>query len=488
MQGEAVNVIEALTDLWPYIAGAVSVVTSVIASGHVILYKRDVRAVILWVGLIWFAPVLGALLYVIFGVNRIKRRAKVLRGDISQHPAPLSRPLRSASVSAHFPDRAYFDDLDRLVARMVHKPLTAGNHVVPLINGDIAFPEMIGAIDGARRSVSLSTYIFDRDEAGSMFLDCLRRAVRRGVEVRVLIDDMGSRYSWPPMDRRLRRAGIRTARFLPTLVPWRIPFMNLRNHRKILVIDGETGFTGGMNIRLGHILGSSPRHPVKDLHFRLEGPVVAHLQEVFVQDWVFTTGEVLEGDMWFPELEERGAFLARGIPDGPDEDFEKLLWAIEGSLACARSSVQVVTPYFLPDPSLVRALNLAAMRGVEVDVILPVVNNIPPVKWAATTLFPQLLESGCRIWLVPPPFDHSKIMIVDGVWVMFGSGNWDSRSLRLNFEFNVECYSKELAAELLRYNASRIGSARQVSVEEVEGRRFPVKLRDGIARLLTPYL
>lgn len=482
------NVIDSLRDLWPYVAGAVSLVTSVIASGHVILYKRDVRAVILWVGLIWLAPVVGALLYVIFGVNRIKRRAKVLRGDVAQHPAPVPRPPKNAEVSSQFPDRAYFDDLSRLVARMVHKPLTGRNHVVPLVNGDNAYPEMIDAIDRARSSVSLSTYIFDSDEAGMMFLEGLRGAVRRGLEVRVLVDDMGCRYSWPPMDRRLRREGVRTARFLPTLVPWRIPFMNLRNHRKILVVDGKTGFTGGMNIRSGHILGSRPRHPVRDLHFRLEGPVVAHLQEVFAQDWAFTTGEFLEGDRWFPDLEERGEVLARGVPDGPDEDFEKLLWVIEGALACARSSVQVVTPYFLPDTSVLRALNLAAMRGVQVDIILPAVNNIPLVKWAATTLFPQLLEGGCRIWLVPPPFDHSKIMIVDGVWVMFGSGNWDSRSLRLNFEFNVECYSRELAASLLEFNAERLGSAQRVSMKEVQSRRFLVRLRDGIARLLTPYL
>lgn len=482
------NLIEALRDLWPYAAGAVSIVTSVIASGHVILFKRDVRAVILWVGLIWFAPVLGALLYVIFGVNRIKRRARVLRGGISQHPSLLPRPLPSAEVSHHFPDRPYFDDLDRLVTRMVHKPLTGGNHVVPLINGDVAFPEMIDAIDRARLSVSMSTYIFDSDEAGMMFLSALRRAVKRGVEARVLVDDMGCRYSWPPMDRKLRREGIRTARFLPTLVPWKIPFMNLRNHRKILVVDGETGFTGGMNIRDGHIIGNNPRHPVKDLHFRLVGPTVAHLQEVFAQDWAFTTGEVLEGEMWFPELEGRGKVLARGIPDGPDEDFEKLLWVIEGALACARSSVQVVTPYFLPESSIVRALNLAAMRGVRVDIILPSVNNIALVKWASTTLFPQLLEAGCRIWLAAPPFDHSKIMIVDDAWVMFGSGNWDARSLRLNFEFNVECYSRELAADLLRYNTVRMGSAWRVTMEAVMGRRFLVKLRDGIARLLTPYL
>ncbi len=230
------------------------------------------------------------------------------------------------------------------------------------------------------------------------------------------------------------------ALFLPRWLPRVTPYANLRNHRKILVVDGRCGFTGGMNIREGHYPEVRPRHPIQDLHFRVEGPVVAHLQEAFAEDWVFCSGELLQGERWFPPLEPAGVSPVRGIADGPDEDFEKLRLTLLGALACARSSVLIVTPYFLPDAGLITALNVTALRGVAVDIVLPERNNLRLVQWASTALLWQVLEQGCWVWLSPPPFDHSKLMVVDGTWALVGSANWDPRSLRLNFEFNLECY------------------------------------------------
>ena len=179
--------------------------------------------------------------------------------------------------------------------------------------------------------------------------------------------------------------------------------------------------------------------------------MVTQLQEVFTDDWLFTTGEALRGDSWFPKTESAGQVLARGVTDGPDENFEKLLWTLLGAISIARYSVRIMTPYFLPDPAVVSALNLAAMRGVQVDIILPARINLPFVLWASRAMWSQVLQHGCRIWLTPPPFDHSKLMLVDGCWVLLGSANWDPRSLRLNFEFNLECYDVELAQRLDRW-------------------------------------
>jgi cardiolipin synthase len=264
--------------------------------------------------------------------------------------------------------------------------------------------------------------------------------------------------------------------------------INLRSHRKIMVVDGRLGFTGGMNIRQGNCLKQQPRTPVQDVHFRVEGPVVAHLQEVFTDDWLFTTGEALRGGLWFPTPEKAGTVLARGVPDGPDENFEKLRWTLLGALAVSRESVRIVTPYFLPDSTVVSALNLAAMRGVQVDIVLPAKNNLPFVHWASRAMWWQVLMHGCRIWLSPPPFDHSKLMLVDGAWVLLGSANWDARSLRLNFEYNLECYDAQLAVRVAELIESKRRHARLVTLEEIDGRPLPEKLRDGIARLLTPYL
>ncbi|MGH7699681.1 MAG: phospholipase D-like domain-containing protein [Gemmatimonadales bacterium] len=356
------------------------------------------------------------------------------------------------------------------------------------MNGDTAYPAMLAAIDGAGRSIALSTYIFDNDRAGRRLLDALERARGRGVQVRVLVDSVGARYSWPPILRALRARRVPAAAFGRTILPWRVPYFNLRNHRKILVVDGRVGFTGGMNIRAGHLVAERPRHPVQDLHFRLEGPVVRHLTQAFADDWGFTTGEWLSGPVWFPSLDGAGAVLARGLTDGPDEDFDKARLSLLGALACARDTVRIVTPYFLPDAGLISELSITALRGVRVQILLPEVNNLVLVQWAATAGLWQVLVHGCEVYYTPPPFDHTKLMLVDGVWALVGSSNWDPRSLRLNFEFDVECYDADLAGELNRLVEDKLSRARPVTLAEVNGRSLPIKLRDGIARLATPYL
>ena len=196
--------------------------------------------------------------------------------------------------------------LARVVGGVVDRPLLSGNRIDPLVNGDEAYPAMLEAIQQARRTISLVTYIFDRDEVGMAFARALGEAARRGVEVRVLIDAMGTRYSWPTILHTLRREGVKYARFLPPVALWHLMSINMRTHRKILVADGRVGFTGGMNIRVGHCLKRQPPHPVQDIHFRVQGPVVTQLQEVFTDDWLFTTGESLRGDSWFPKTETRG--------------------------------------------------------------------------------------------------------------------------------------------------------------------------------------
>ena len=212
--------------------------------------------------------------------------------------------------------------------------------------------------------------------------------------------------------------------------------MNLRNHRKLLVVDGRVGFAGGMNIREGHMVARAPRRATQDLHFRIEGPVVRHLMQAFADDWLFTTGSSPGGDAWFPPLEPRGRILARGITDGPDEDFEKARLVVLGALACAHTSVGIVTPYFLPDAGPISALTIAAIRRAKVAIVPPGVNNQILVHWAASAQLWQLVKRGCRVYYTPPPFDHTKLMVVDGGWALIGSSNWDARSLRLNFEFD----------------------------------------------------
>ncbi|NOY64853.1 MAG: cardiolipin synthase [Nitrospirae bacterium] len=471
----------------PQIAGLLTLVVTVASTVHVILTKKNARSAFSWIGIIWLVPLLGPLLYILFGINRIKRKAKLLRSGISgiyeSIELPEEPPLRRNPP---------FDDhlitLSKLIGRVINTPPLPGNQIIPLEGGDAAYTEMLKLIEASEDTINLSTYIFDNDRAGNLFIDALASAHKRGVDIRIIVDDMGARYSFPPVTKKLKKIGIRTVRFLPTLIPTRMPFVNLRNHRKILVIDGKIGFTGGMNIREGHMLSLNPKRPVKDIHFLVKGPVVRHMQQVFAEDWYFCTGELLDGERWFPPIHPEGQVWARGIPDGPDEDFEKHLITVQGALTVAKKSIKIVTPYFLPESELISIINIASLRGIQVDIVLPGLNNIPIIKWASFNILEQIINENCRIYLSPPPFDHSKIMVVDDSWSLIGSANWDARSFRLNFEFNIECYDYKLAERLSMIIDSKIKDATPLTPEILNKRPFPIKIRDGLAFMFSPYL
>jgi cardiolipin synthase len=474
---------------WPPLSTILYVLISILASSHVVLNKRDVRAAAGWVGLIWLVPFLGTVLYFLLGINRIRRRAALLRQSISRlHGEPVE-PVPPEQVSAFLSDEGkHLCLLAEAISRVTPRKLLAGNRIQPLVDGDEAYPEMLREMDQATRSVALCTYIFESRGAGAQFVDSLVRAMERGVEVRVLVDDVGARYSLPRADRVLRKRGVRAANFMPATRMLGPGYINLRNHRKILVVDGKVAFTGGLNVRGGHVLSAGPRHPTRDLHFRIEGPVVSHLMQVFAEDWTYTAKEKLEGPRWFPELESKGPTLARGIADGPDEDIDRFTWTLHSALACARRSVIVMTPYFLPDTALTTALNAAALRGVDVRILIPHRSNLLLVQWAMGRQLEEVLGHGCTVWLSPPPFDHTKLVIVDSEWTLLGSANWDTRSLRLNFELDVECYDQDLALLLEAYTRMRWKEALPLTLEDLQRRPLWQRLRDGYARLLMPYL
>lgn len=467
-------------------AALLAAAAALIASGHAVIYKRDPRSSFGWVGVIWLVPGLGPLLYVLFGINRIERKAAKVRRRLRRRRRPLtghSEECTPAQLSAACPG---LEPLAELGNRVGGARLMAGNAIEPLINGDAAYPAMLRAIGEAERSVVFQTYLMEDDEAGRSFVEALAAARGRGVDVRVLLDDVGIGF-FRGAAAAFARAGVPAVCFLPARVPWRARTMNLRNHRKILVIDGRLGFTGSMNVRRSNLLALKPRHAECDVHFRIQGPVVGHLLDCALDDWAFATGEVLESDAWAVRAEPAGTAIARGItfdPGGP----ANLRLVMLGALASARRSIRIVTPYFVPDASLIAALNVAALRGVEVDILMPAASDVKLVQWASTALLWQVLQCGARVWLTPPPHDHAKLMVIDGAWSLFGSANVDMRSLRLNFEFNVESFDAALGRTIEGIVEERRTGARQISLDEVNARPLAVKLRDGVARLFAPYL
>ena len=486
MQG----IVAWVRELWPFLVSFGYFAGATWVTVDAVLRKRQVPTIIGWVGLAWLAPILGALAYLLFGINRIRRSAQALdlKRDSGAQPAAMAGSPFAVEPGAFAARHPAFTGLARLGEQVTGNPLFDGHRVEPLQDGDAAYPAMLAAIDAAAASVTLVSYIFDNDAAGEAFLDALVRARARGIEVRVLIDDVGSRYTKPTMVRRLRDAGVPVAAFLPTRVPRLYQYANLRMHRKILVVDGQVGFTGGMNIRAGHWLTRTPGHPVRCVHFRVDGPVVADMQRAFADDWAFTTGERLVGERWFAPLGLHGPVAARGVPDGPDADIDNILEILLGALSVATRRARIVTPYFLPDSEVLRALHVAALRGVDVEIVLPGRSNVPLMDWAMTPQLPELIEKGCRIYFAPPPFDHSKLFVVDGTWSLIGSTNWDARSLRLNFEYNLECYDHGLAAAIDAIIDAKIAVSRPVVRDELLALPYAARLRNGVARLFSPYL
>jgi cardiolipin synthase len=444
---------------------------------HVLQYKRTVGSAISWMGIAWLSPFIGGALYFALGINRVRRRALRLRNE-------RAHLFASNDVVPTASDADPLTPLEFALGKLTGLPAEGGNAAHMLRSGDNAYPAMLAAIDEATQSVGLASYIFRDDVAGGKFIAALIRAHERGVAVRVLIDGVGGGWFWSGTYMKLRKAGVPVSRFLHSYFPWRTPFLNLRNHRKILVIDGKTAFVGGINIGDENVLASHPRHPVRDTHFRFDGPVVDQLTEAFADDWLFQTGEKLLDETWFPPIAAVGSIEARCISSGPDEEMEQIEFAALHAISCARHSIRVVTPYFLPPDVLTTALSLAAMRGLKVEIVLPEESNHRILDWGRAVPLRNLLAAGCHVWLRPGPFDHSKLMTIDDAWSMIGSANWDTRSFRLNFELNVEVHGPEFARQLV--DVTRGG--RRLTLAELDSDPISVKLRNSAARLLQPYL
>ena len=470
IEGLAFLAAEWLTILHVLLAAAVTF--------HVLLYKRDVRSAAGWMGLAWLSPVIGSVLYALFGINRVQRTAaRILRRRRALHQHVYEEGAARGD---------YLAPLQIAVGRITRRPTQAGNAVKLLRNGDEAYPAMLAAIGAAKTSIALSSYIFENDAAGAQFIAALVTAQAREVEIRVILDGIGSGYIRAPAFARLRREGINVARFMHSFVPWHMAFLNLRSHKKILVVDGRVAFLGGINISSGNLLKEKPRHPIRDEHFEVKGPVVAQIMEAFAADWIFTTGEELRGNIWFPPLTPAGGADARIITSGPDQDIDKIEFMFLQAIGCARQSIKVVTPYFLPEDHLITALSLAAMRGVAVEVVVPADSDHAFIDWATRAHVEPFLQAGGHIWRAPKPFEHSKLFTIDGNWSLVGSANWDVRSMRLNFEINIEIYDSTFAREIEAEVERKKGRA--FTLKRLKQRPFLIRLRDRAARLFLPYL
>lgn len=446
---------------------------------HALRNKRNTSACAAWIGVCWIGPFLGTALYLMFGINRVHRRARKMMDHHSWEGRELLAKYRQVIEGDLAP-------LAKMLGRLTERPLMRGNSVKVLHDGDNAYPIMIEAIRQANTSIVLCSYIFRADRIGDQFVEALVDAHRRGVQVRVLVDGIGSGYFRCGIERRLRRDGVKCSRFMHSVWPWRMPFINLRNHRKILVVDGRVGFMGGLNIGEENMLRLRTKLPVADTHFQLRGPIVHQLSVAFAWDWSFTTGEELKGEPYLPEPLPVGDIPMRIVTSGPDADLEKIEYGMLQAITLAKKHVRLMTPYFLPDDRFSAALNLAALRGVVIDVVVPKSSNHAIIDFARDANLRPFLDAGCRVWMADPPFNHSKLMVVDDEWSFVGSTNLDVRSLRLNFEINLEIYDREVARDLSVFMDTH--RKNRLTHHDIDRTPYLIQIRNSALRLFLPYL
>lgn len=466
-------------------------------SMHVLLHKRDPRSAALWLLLLLTLPVGGLVLYLLFGVDRVARRAllkEVANQQIRQalHAAQPGVGLRSTQPGP--PPRREEPRIPQppprfepVLSRLCALPLLSGNRIRWMSQGDHVYARMLSAIENARHHVHLETYIFQPDRVGRQLVELMIEKAAQGVEVRVLYDTIGSTDALWFMEE-VARTRVKVAEFSP-LNPFKRGWqVNLRNHRKLLVVDGQLAFTGGMNINEKHLIDHPLLTRVRDYHFQVEGPVVRQMQEWFVEDWYYARGEKLLAPAYFPSLPPQGEVDARVITAGPDGDYEALYRVILAAIAYASERVYLVTPYFIPDQGLLTTLQLAAARGVEITLVLPGHSDHPFVSWASRAYYEPLLRAGIRIYERGAPFLHAKVMVVDDAWALVGSSNMDIRSFRLNFEANLELRSPSFIETLLRAIAEEIEASTRVEASLFLHRPTWRVLGERTCALLSPLL
>jgi cardiolipin synthase len=474
----------------------------------VILRRKEPGSTVAWILTLIFLPGLGATLFILFGRERVrlpvqwKREAdRALAQRAHRHrvrPSTLARERALLRLSSPV-DRELF----RVSSALPGAEPTPGNQVELLIDGEATYEAIARAIDAAEHHVYAEYYLIQRGSVADWFAERLIAATRRGVEVKLLLDGYGSFWIKRRWIRALREAGVEVAFFLPARLILLQP-MNLRNHRKIVVVDGSVGFTGGINLMdeyRGKDLSGHAISPWRDTHLRVQGPAAQSLSRVFELDWHFATKRAIhhapeephraEGHDAGPGKPEHGEAMVAIVRSGPDiegptrETIHRLFFS---AITIARERVCITTPYFVPDRAIVVALQTAALRGVFVQLLLPRRSNHPFVFQAGRSFYEGLLEAGVQIYEYGPGMIHAKTMVVDGTVALVGSANMDLRSFRLNFEVHAVVRDEVTAAELLRCFDRDLAVSAQIDLVSFQRRPWPLKVVEGAARLLSPLM
>lgn len=488
---------------WVVFSTAVHIVAFIGVTLHALQRRRNASATILWIFVAWSFPLIGPLLYLSFGIDRIP--AKGLKKKAKNQFMMLQRDKLhnddSAFVAWHFDYCERTNDIENIYSRNLNMsidalspehPLLHSNAITPLISGDEAYPLMLEAIRSAQNHIHMQSFIIHHDEMGRKFLDELKAKAEQGVKVRLLFDRFGSTHAYlGGLFRKYRKVPNLEICGWTQANPLKRQFqVNLRNHRKNLVIDGHTAFFGGVNIATENTTAKG-RRAIRDYHFRVEGPLVHELQLSFLRDWFFMTEEpvntLLNVDH-FPRMLSVGKGCARLIDSGPSEPPQIIAETFFNAIIMAQKQILVVTPYFVPNSDILLALRSAAHRGVDVRLVVPQKNNHHYAGMASKALYEELLEAGVRIYERHPPFMHAKAMVIDDAVAIVGTANLDVRSLELNYE-TTTLFEDEASIDKLKLMVHEdMDLSTEIILNEWIKRPSLQKLAENLCALMTPVL
>ena len=483
----------------------ISYIAAIVISITILLENRDPTKTVAWMMIFIMFPGIGLIIYAIFGRNirKIKIfKTQKLANNIKEEKLfyNLKEMDELVSLEKELIKNSKFNsynDIEENSKKVIDLllntgkfPFTKNNKITTFIDGNEKFESLIEDIKSAKDHIHLEYFIIKDSEIGQTIKNLLIEKAKQGIKIRILYDDVGCWRFWfrRKFFKEMVEEGIEIKPFLPAKLPMLGGQINYRNHRKIVVIDGQIGYTGGINIG-DEYMGKSKKFGYwRDTHIKIEGSSIYMLQMVFLIDWYYTTQEIILKKRYFPQIEFTGDTMIQIVSSGPDSDWESIHYSYFSAICKAKKSIYIETPYFIPDESILRALKSAALSGVEVKIIFPKIPDHKIVNIASYSYFEDILKSGGKVYLYEKGFIHSKMIIIDDIIFSTGSANMDLRSFMLNFEINAFIYDKKVIEDMKQVFYEDMKQSSELIYEKFRERSFIIKIKESIARLFSPIL
>jgi cardiolipin synthase A/B len=478
-------------DFWS-VFSLIFLVTAIPVAIMIILEKRSPFKTAAWVLALILLPVFGVVFYLFFGQEYRKKKLFSRKGlkSLNRYRQLSFRQLRQfeQSLNKLSPQVRTKENIIRLLLKNSNALLTTGNQLKLLNNADETFKAIFTAIRNAAHHIHLEYYILENDKIGNRLKELLIKKSKEGVEVRIIFDDVGSWNLGKKYISELRKNGIEIYSFMEVRFPRLTSRVNYRNHRKIVVVDGKIGFTGGINFADRYLKGVEEIGLWRDTHLQIKGDAVNCLQVVFAADWFFVIHENLTGRKYFPQLNESPGTPVQISASGPDSDWDSIGQAFFTAISSAKSKIYIVTPYLMPPLEIIYALKTAALSNVDVRILMPEKSDSVIPHWSSFSYIEELLEAGVRVFFYQNGFIHGKYIIVDKVFSTVGTTNLDFRSLETNFEVNAFIYDEAFTAELEKQFKTDFKNSHEIKLEEWRQRKWHFKLRESLAHLVSPLM